>query len=135
DLARSAKPAALKEFAELQAFAGHELAAWDVGFYAERLQRSRYSVSQEELRPYFQLPRVLEGLFGVAERLFDVRIRERKGVPIWHSDVRFYDIRDAAGQLLGSFYLDPYARPNKRSGAWMDECIGRRRLPTGSSQP
>src|SRR5690606_28225294 len=96
---------------------------------------SRYSVSQEELRPYFQLPRVLEGLFGVAERLFDVRIRERKGVPIWHSDVRFYDIRDAAGQLLGSFYLDPYARPNKRSGAWMDECIGRRRLPTGSSQP
>ena len=63
--------------------AGRKLAAWDVGFHAERLQRSRYSVSQEELRPYFPLPRVLSGLFEVAERLFGVRIRERQGVPVW----------------------------------------------------
>ncbi|MGH8324334.1 MAG: M3 family metallopeptidase, partial [Steroidobacteraceae bacterium] len=77
DLARAARPAALREFAELEAFAGHPLAAWDVGFYAERLQRARYSVSQEELRPYFPLPQVLTGLFEVAERLFGVHIGER----------------------------------------------------------
>ena len=135
DLARSARPAAQREFEELEAFAGRKLTAWDTAFYAERMQRSRYSVSQEELRPYFPLPRVLAGLFEVAERLFDVRIRERHGVPVWHPDVRFFEIEDAAGKPVGSFYLDPYARPNKRSGAWMDECVGRMRLGTDSALP
>jgi oligopeptidase A len=135
DLARSARPAALKEFEELEAFAGRTLNAWDIGFYAERLQRTRYSVSQEELRPYFPLPRVLSGLFEVAERLFGIRIRERQGAPVWHSDVRFFDIESPEGQPVGSFYLDAYARPNKRSGAWMDECVGRKRLPSGKALP
>lgn len=135
ELARAARPAALREFAELEAFAGHPLSAWDVGFYAERLQRTRYSVSQEELRPYFPLPKVLAGLFEVAERLFGVRIREREDAPVWHADVRFFEIEGAAGQPVGSFYLDAYARPNKRSGAWMDECVGRKRLDSGSALP
>jgi oligopeptidase A len=135
ELARAARPAALREFAELEAFAGHPLSAWDVGFYAERLQRSRYNVSQEELRPYFPLPKVLTGLFEVAERLFGVRIREREDAPVWHTDVRFFEIEGVAGQPVGSFYLDAYARPNKRSGAWMDECVGRKRLDSGSALP
>jgi oligopeptidase A len=135
ELARSARSAARQEFAELEAFAGHTLSAWDVGFYAERLQRSRYDVSQEELRPYFPLPRVLTGLFEMAERLFGVRIRERQNAPLWHPDVRFFEIESAAGQPVGSFYLDAYARPNKRSGAWMDECVGRKQLDSGSALP
>jgi oligopeptidase A len=135
ELARAARPAALREFAELEAFAGHKLSAWDVGFYAERLQRSRYNVSQEELRPYFPLPKVLTGLFEVAERLFAIRIRERQDAPVWHPDVRFFEIESATGQAVGSFYLDAYARPNKRSGAWMDECVGRKRLDSGSALP
>ena len=135
ELAKSARDAAQKEFQELEQFAGRKLSAWDVGFYAERLQRDRYSVSQEELRPYFPLPRVLAGLFEVAERLFGVRIRERQGVPVWHSDVRFFEIEAADGQSIGNFYLDAYARPHKRSGAWMDECVGRKRLSSGLAQP
>jgi oligopeptidase A len=134
-LARSARSAAQKEFAELEAFAGRKLEAWDVGFYAERMQRSLYSISQEELRPYFPLPHVLTGLFQTAERLFDLRIKEHPGAPVWHPDVRFFDIETASGRPVGSFYLDAYARPNKRSGAWMDECVGRKRLASGAALP
>ena len=134
-LSRAARPAALRELAELTAFAGRPLNAWDVSYYSERLQRSRFDISQEELRPYFPLPRVLSGLFEVAERLFDVRIREERGVPVWHADVRFFRIEDAQGAKVGSFYLDAYARPNKRSGAWMDECVGRKRLASGAELP
>jgi oligopeptidase A len=135
ELADTARAAALKEFQELEAFAGHKLSPWDVGFYAERMQRERYSVSQEEMRPYFPLPHVLTGLFEVATRLFGVKIHERQGMPVWHSDVRFFEIENAQGQQIGSFYLDAYARANKRSGAWMDECVGRKRLNTGSALP
>ena len=135
DLALAAKPAARAEFAELEAFAGRKLNAWDVGFYAEALQRSRYAVSQEELRPYFPLPRVLEGLFDAVQQLFGIRIRERPGVSVWHPDVRFFDIESPDRKRVGSFYLDAYARPHKRSGAWMDDCVGRKRLPTGATQP
>ncbi len=123
-LSGAARAAALRELAELERFAGARLEPWDVLFQAERLQRSRYSVSQEELRPYFPLPRVLAGLFDTAERLFGLRIEERRDAPVWHEDARYYEIRAADGQPIGSFYLDPYARADKRSGAWMDECIG-----------
>jgi len=135
ELARTARAAAQKEFEELEAFAGRTLEPWDVGFYAERLQRARYSVSQEEMRPYFPLPRVLTGLFEVGERLFGIRIRERPGAPVWHNDVRYFEIESAEGQAIGSFYLDAYARSNKRGGAWMDECVGRKRLSSGSALP
>ncbi len=134
ELTRASRPAAEREFAELEAFAGRRLDAWDVAFYAERLQKQLYAVSQEELRPYFPLPRVLEGLFEVAERLFGVQIRERPGAPVWHPDVRYFEIKSGA-RLIGSFYLDPYARPHKRSGAWMDECVGRKHLASGDALP
>jgi oligopeptidase A len=136
ELARAARPAAEREYAELEAFAGEgPLEAWDVGFHAERLQRARYSVSQEELRPFFPLPRVLEGVFDVARQLFGIRIRERADAPSWHVDARFFEIEDAAGRPVGAFYLDPYARPSKRSGAWMDECVGRKDLAADSARP
>ncbi len=134
ELARAARPAAEREFAELEAFAGRPLQAWDVAYYSERLQQQRHSVSQEELRPYFPLPRVLDGLFEVAERLFGVHIRERTAVAVWHPDVRFFDI-EHSGHPIGSFYLDAYARPHKRSGAWMDECVGRKHLASGDALP
>jgi oligopeptidase A len=134
-LGAAARAAALKDFAQLQSYAQRPLEAWDLSYYSERLQRAHFSVSQEELRPYFALPRVLTGLFEVAERLFAVRIRERTGVSIWHSDVRFFEIEDTSGHSVGSFYLDAYARPNKRSGAWMDECVGRKRLKSGTVLP
>jgi oligopeptidase A len=135
ELAAAARAAAQAEFAELESFAGRKLAAWDVGFYAERLQCERFSVSQEELRPYFPLPRVLGGLFEVADRLFGLGVRERTGAPVWHPDARLFDITAASGEAVGSFYLDAYARPHKRNGAWMDECVGRKHLPSGAALP
>ena len=127
-LAAHCVPVARRELEELEAFAGQKLAAWDVAFHAERLQRQRFAISDEELRPYFPLPHVLQGLFRVAERLYGIQLSERPAVATWHADVRFFDIRDAEGELVGGFYLDPYARPHKRSGAWMDECLGRLEL-------
>jgi oligopeptidase A len=127
-LRAASRPAAERALRELEVFAGAKLAAWDVSYWSERLQREQYSVSQEELRPWFALPRVLTGLFDVAQRLFGVRITERAGVPVWHPDARYFEIRDADGSARGSFYLDPCARPNKRSGAWMDECVGRKSM-------
>jgi oligopeptidase A len=135
DLVASAKPAGAQEFAELEQFAGRKLNAWDVTFYSERLQQQRYSVSQEELREFLPLPRVLEGLFEVAEKLFDVRIRERGGVAVWHPDVRYFEVQTPAGAAVASFYLDAYARPRKRSGAWMDDCIGRKALSGSTILP
>jgi len=135
DLVESAKKAAADEFAELEQFAGHPLNAWDVTFYSERLQQQRYSVSQEELREYLPLPRVLEGLFEVAERLFDVRIRERTAVAVWHPDARYFEVQTPGGVAVASFYLDAYARPHKRSGAWMDDCIGRKALGGNTTLP
>jgi oligopeptidase A len=128
DLVGSARKAGRAEFEELEAFAGRPLNAWDVTYYSERLQQQRYAVSQEELREYLPLPRVLEGLFEVAERLFDVRIRERAGVEVWHPDARYFEVQSPAGVPVASFYLDPYARAHKRSGAWMDDCVGRKVL-------
>jgi oligopeptidase A len=125
-LARVAKPAAQREFAELEAFANRKLNAWDVSYYAEKLQQKLFSITQEELRPYFALPRVLEGLFGVAEKLFGVKIVERTGVPLYHSDARFFEIRDPSDAVRAGFYLDACARPKKRAGAWMDDCVGRK---------
>ncbi|HEX3835938.1 MAG TPA: M3 family metallopeptidase [Steroidobacteraceae bacterium] len=131
----ASRTAAEQELRELEQFAGAPLAAWDINYWSERLQRERYSVSQEQLRPYFPLPRVLDGLFDVAQRLFGVRIVERSGVPVWHPDARYFEILDAAGVPCGSFYLDPCARANKRSGAWMDECVGRKSMGAATELP
>ncbi len=135
DLAQRCRPAAQREFAALEAFAGHTLNAWDVAYYREKLQASRFEVSQEELRPYFPLPKVLAGLFTLLTRLYGIQVRERSGVAVWHPSVRYYDIADAGGAVIAGFYLDPYARSDKRSGAWMDECVMAKSLPSGRSIP
>ena len=134
-LARLCRPYAQREFAELETFAGTELEAWDVAFYSERLKRERLAISEEDLRPYFPLPRVLEGLFAVAQRLYGIRIEPRTDVETYHPDVTYYDILDADGSRRGGFYLDLYARPKKRGGAWMDECVGRIHVGDASALP
>ena len=126
DLAARYRPAAVDEFAELEKFAGRRLEAWDVSYYAEKLRQARHSVSQEALRPYFPLPRVLEGLFEVARRLYGISIEPREGVSAWDPQVRYYAIRDRDGREIAGFYLDPCARQGKRGGAWMDDCISRK---------
>lgn len=139
DLARRAKPQAEQDLAELSAFAQNEfavteLAAWDVTYYAEKLKQAKYSISDEQLRPYFPEHQVVQGLFTILNKLFGVSVKQRDAVDVWHSDVKFYDIFDASGELRGSFYLDLYARASKRGGAWMDDCQGRRILADGSVQ-
>ena len=131
-LAGHARPAAEREWAELQAFARDthglgDLQAWDVPYYAEKLKRQRYRFDREDVRPYFPVKRVLSGLFEVVRRLFGMEVLPAQGAPVWHPDVRFMEIRDAQAGLRGQFYLDLYARPHKRGGAWMDSCRSRRR--------
>ena len=139
DLATRSRPQALQDLAELRQFALEqfgvsELAAWDLSYYAEKLKQHRYAISDEVLRPYFPAPRVIAGLFETVRRLFGLRIQQRLAVETWHPDVNFYDIFDSEGELRGSFYLDLYARPHKRGGAWMDDCIGRRFRQDGTLQ-
>jgi oligopeptidase A len=131
DLATRARPFAERDMAELTRFARDELAlpepsAWDLPFASEKLRQARYSFSDQEVKQYFPEERVLDGMFGVAEALFGVRIRASTA-PTWHPDVRFFDVLDRAGAITGQFYLDLYARPHKRGGAWMDHAINRRR--------
>jgi oligopeptidase A len=135
DLARRCRPAAREEFSGLEEFAGRKLNAWDLAFYGERLQESRFKVSQEALRPYFPLPKVLNGLFALTHRLYGVSVKERSDVSVWHPSVRFYDLLDKDGRLVAGFFLDPHARPEKRSGAWMDECVIAKALPSGTALP
>jgi len=135
DLARRCLPTGRREFADLEEFAGRKLNAWDVAFYSEKLQESRFKVAQEALRPYFPLPKVLSGLFALTERLYGITVNERANVGVWHPTVRYYDLRDARGELVAGFYLDPYSRTEKRSGAWMDECVSAKALPSGTAVP
>jgi oligopeptidase A len=134
-LATKARPIAQREYDELEGFAGRALNAWDVGFYAERMKRERFDLSEEELRPYFPLDKVLSGMFKVAEMLYAVRIVPRDGVDLYHPDACFYDILNADGSQRGGFFVDLYARPKKRGGAWMDECVGRKRLSGATALP
>jgi oligopeptidase A len=135
DLAQRCTPVARREFADLEQFAGHEISAWDVAFFSERLQESRFKVSQEALRPYFPLPKVLSGLFTLTERLYGIAVRARPEVSVWHPSVRYYDLLDARGHVVAGFYLDPYSRSEKRSGAWMDECVVAKALASGTALP
>jgi len=139
NLAIKSKPQGEQDFQELTDFARDEfsqtdLNAWDLAYYSEKLKQSRYTISDEELRPYFPKDKVVEGLFTVVNRLFGLTITCRDGVDVWHDDVKFYDVFGADGQLRGSFYLDLYAREKKRGGAWMDDCVGRAKLSTGEIQ-
>lgn len=139
ELRVASHPAAVRDLAELKAMAAEQgftedLQPWDVSFWAERLREKRFEFTEEELRPYFPLERVLNGLFALVGELFGVQIEAADGqAPIWDPAVRYFQIRNEHGDQIASFYLDPYSRPeNKRGGAWMDVCIGRRRRPDGS---
>jgi len=136
--ARSVEPAR-REFASLKEFAkkhygADEINSWDVPYYSEKQRIALHSISQEELRPYFPEQKVLDGLFQILSRLYGLSVRERKDVATWHDDVRVFDIVAPDEAVRGQFYLDLYARPHKRGGAWMDDCISRKRKPDGSVQ-
>jgi len=126
--------AAQQEFEDLKGFAAskgaeeaNNLQHWDIAFWSERQREEKFAFTDEELRPYFSLPKVLEGLFGLVHRIFGITITPADGqAPIWHEDVRYFQVANESGNPIAYFYLDPYSRPaEKRGGAWMDECIGR----------
>lgn len=139
NFANKAKPYAQRDWNELTQFAQSELGItdgvqpWDSAFIAERLKQQRYAFSENELKQYFPLPKVLDGLFGVIQTLFGVTI-ESANLPTWHPDVQSFAVKDLTGETRAYFYLDPYARPGKRGGAWMDDARGRRELPNGEIQ-
>jgi oligopeptidase A len=128
DLARRSLDVAREELAQVSAYAGRRLESWDVPFYAERLKQEKLELAEEELRPYFPLPRVLEGLFTLCGRLFDLKVAEAAQPDVWHDSVRYYELRRNDGTLVGSFFTDLFARPNKRGGAWMGGCVSRANL-------
>ena len=132
ELAAKARPVAARELQELREFAARELGIadlmpWDVAYASEKLRTARFEFSEEDLKPYFPVPAVMQGLFDVAERVFGVRLVERQGVDTWHPDVHFFDVVDADGTVRAGVYFDHYARAGKRGGAWMDVCRSRLR--------
>ncbi len=123
-----------RENARLAAFKGSPLALWDVGYWAEKQRQAEYDFDEEALRPYFPVERVLAGMFGLVQRLYGIEVREVSGVPVWHPEVRVYEVHDEDGSTLGSFYADWFPRDTKRGGAWMDAFItgdGRTKQHTG----
>jgi len=140
DLARRAKPVAERELAELGEFAASELGLadlqpWDVAYASEKLRERKYALNEEELKPYFALDPVIEGLFAITERVFGVSLRRRDDVDVWHPDVRYYDLVDASGVVFAGAYVDLYARSGKRGGAWMDVCVSRFRRDGATQHP
>jgi oligopeptidase A len=144
DLAERTQGYAKKEFEELKLYAKKtasvdELDAWDVAYYSEKLRQNKFDISQEVLRPYFPANQVIEGLYAITHKLYGVTIKQRDGVQVWHKDVMFFDIFEADGsnneKVRGSFYLDLYARQHKRGGAWMDECIVRKKSSSTMQDP
>ncbi len=129
----------LEEITDLAQQNGHvgPLSHWDVAFWSERLREQRFSFTDEQLRPYFSLDRVLNGLFELCHRLFGMTVKSADGkAPIWNPDVRYYEVLDESHKHIAGFYLDPYSRPkDKRGGAWMADCIARSVTPTGTRLP
>ncbi len=139
ELSRRARPFAEKDLAELRTFVRTELRlpdlqSWDIGYASEKLREQRYAFSEEEVKQYFPEDAVLPGMFKLIETLYGLQIKV-SSAPVWHDDVRFFDIRNQQQQLVGQFYLDLYARNSKRGGAWMDDVISRRRLSSGIQTP
>ena len=134
DLGTRGKPFAEQDLRELQAFASEQgcsdLQSWDVGYYSEKLREQRYSISQEILRAYFPIDKVLSGLFAIVEKLYGIQIEELSGFDSWHPDVRLFEIKEN-GAHVGRFFFDLYARANKRGGAWMDGARDKRRDADG----
>lgn len=135
DLAVRSKPFAEQDLAELKAFAAEQgvqdLASWDVGYFSEKLRQQRYSISQEEVRAWFPIDKVLSGLFAIVQKLYGIEIQELHDFDTWHPDVRLFEIREN-GAHVGRFFFDLYARANKRGGAWMDGARDKRRAADGS---
>jgi oligopeptidase A len=134
DLARRCLPAARQEFSDLEEFAGRKLNAWDMAFYGNDCGKAASGVSQKLCGPISRCPRCC-GLFVLIRRLYGIAVRERPGVGVWHPSVRYYDLLDQDQRVVAGFFLDPYSRTEKRSGAWMDECVIAKSLPTGSALP
>ncbi len=140
DLADKSWRQARRDLVELKDYAArehglHDLQAWDIGYYSEKMRQHFYQLSQEEVKAYFPANRVIPGLFAIVEKLYGLQISEIKDFDTWHPDVRFYQILDQDGQLRGRFYLDLYARAKKRGGAWMDDCVCRKKTSTGLQTP
>ncbi|MFT4726992.1 MAG: oligopeptidase A [Granulosicoccus sp.] len=140
DLAERAVPMARAEFAELSAFAKehldlNELGAWDIAYASDLLKKQQHDVSDEELKPYFPADKVIPGMFAVVGKLFGLTIAPIEDVDVYHPDVRLYGITDEQGRARGEFYMDNFARENKRGGAWMDVCATRQRLRDSVQQP
>ncbi len=139
ELAARARPYAERDLRKITEFAGQELGldqleAWDLAYASEKLRLNRYAFSDQEVKQYFPETKVLPGMFKLIETLFGLRIAPAKA-PVWHPDVIFYDVSDHAGAPVGQFYVDLYARPSKRGGAWMDEAITRRRKAADVQRP
>ncbi len=139
DLAKRARPFAERDLAELRVFAKDELSlstleAWDMAYASEKLRAARYAFSDQELKQYFPETQVVTGMFKLVQTLYGITIAE-SSAPVWHETVRFFDIRSRGGEVIGQFYVDLYARDTKRSGAWMDGAITRRRSDTGIQTP
>ena len=138
DLAARAKPFALRDKIELDEYAAKlgitDMQAWDVSYVSEKLREDKYAFSDQEVKQYFPEHKVLAGLFKVVETIFGIHV-SRSEAPVWHEAASFYDINDDKGELIGQFYLDLYARNNKRGGAWMDEAITRRKSAGGLTKP
>ena len=140
NLVSKSKSQADSEFETLKSFAKNyceirKIEAWDVMYVSEKLKQREYGISQEELKPYFPAPGVINGLFEIVNKLYGIKITEKTGIDVWHTDVKFYEIEDEDGNLRGQFYLDLYARNNKRGGAWMDECISRMKCADSIQTP
>lgn len=139
DLSHRGYQQATLEFDRLQTFAKEkygisDMASWDVAYMSEKKMQARYAISQEELRPFFPLPRVMKGLFTIINKLYGMTMEEVKGIETWHPDVTCYCVKDSQNNVRGYIYADLFARQNKRGGAWMDSCQTRRKLPDGSVQ-
>ena len=137
DLASKSVIAAKKELAEIKEFAAEKdgiliFEPWDTAFYAEKLRQHKYNVSQEELKPFFPLDKVLSGYFTILNKLYGITVRKAKPVDTWHPDVTYYEVHDEAGAFRGSVYMDLYARSGKRDGAWMTPARARMKMPDGS---
>ena len=132
-LVSRARPAARQQHESLLDFAGKQganlpLEAWDIAYWSERYRQAELHLSDEELKPYFALERMLDALFFTAKQLFGIEVKLDESILTWHSDVRFYWLRDRSGQRIAGMYLDLFARKDKRGGAWMDVCLSRRRV-------
>lgn len=140
ELVDQTRRAGQREFDDLARYAQEqhhhtELQAWDLAYFSEKLRRERFGISDEQLRPYFPMPVVMDGLFKIAGRLYDIKVQKREDVATYHEDVGFFDVLDRDGQLRGSFFTDLFARKNKRGGAWMDECANRKRMGEHRQDP